>query len=101
VYALKVFGDAGGSTNLVVDALDWAADPNGDHNFNDHLDVLNMSLGSDFSPADDPENLFVDRATDLGMLSVISAGNGGDITVANQGGAVFTARIPARVTVAS
>ena len=90
VYALKVFGDAGGSTNLVVDALDWAADPNGDHNFNDHLDVLNMSLGSDFSPADDPENLFVDRATDLGMLSVISAGNGGDIT--DVGGASANAR---------
>jgi len=80
LYALKVFGDLGGSTDLVINALEWAADPNGDHDFNDRLDVLNLSLGSDGTPADDPENLFVDRLADLGVLSVISAGNAGDIT---------------------
>lgn len=80
VYALKVFGDVGGSTGLVVQALDWAADPNGDGDYSDHLDVVNMSLGSDLSPADDPESLFVDRLTELGVLTVTSAGNGGDVT---------------------
>ncbi|MGV8966077.1 MAG: S8 family serine peptidase [Cellulomonas sp.] len=80
LYGLKVFGDGGGSTDLVINALEWAADPNGDLDFSDHLDVLNLSLGSDATPADDPENLFVDRLTDLGVLSVMSAGNAGDIT---------------------
>jgi len=80
VYALKVFGDVGGSTNLTVDAMEWAADPNGDNDFNDHLDVINLSLGADAAPADDPENLFVDALADLGVLSVFSAGNAGDIT---------------------
>jgi subtilisin family serine protease len=80
IYALKVFGDNGGSTGLVINALEWAADPNGDLDFNDHLDIINMSLGSDTSPADDPENAFVDRLTDLGVLTVTSAGNAGDIT---------------------
>jgi subtilisin family serine protease len=80
IYALKVFGDLGGSTNLTVLALDWAADPNGDGDFNDHLDVLNLSLGAAATPVDDPETLVVDRLADLGVLSVFSAGNSGDIT---------------------
>ncbi|NCT92178.1 S8 family serine peptidase [Cellulomonas sp. APG4] len=80
VYALKVFGDVGGSTGLVIDALEWAADPNGDFDFNDRLDIVNLSLGSDHSPADDPENLFIDRLSALGVLSVIASGNAGDVT---------------------
>lgn len=80
VYGLKVFGDIGGSTSLVISALEWAADPNGDGDPADHLDIVNMSLGSDFSVADDPENLFVNELAELGTLTVTSAGNGGDIT---------------------
>ena len=80
LYSLKVFGDSGGSTDLVSVALDRAADPNGDGDFSDHLDVVNMSLGSDGSPADDPENLLVDRLSALGTVVVIAAGNGGDVT---------------------
>lgn len=80
LYALKVFGDAGGSTSLVINAFEWAADPDGDGDLGDHLDIVNLSLGSDGSPADDPENLFVDQLTKLGVLSVIASGNGGDVT---------------------
>lgn len=80
IYALKVFGDVEGSTNLTVEALEWAADPNGDGDYNDHLDVVNLSLGSDGSPADDPENLFVDQLTALGVVSVIASGNAEDLT---------------------
>ena len=80
IYALKVFGDNGGSTGLVINALEWAADPNGDFDYNDHLDIVNLSLGSDSSAADDPENLFIDQLTDLGVLSVIASGNAGDVT---------------------
>ncbi|MCG2798041.1 MAG: S8 family serine peptidase [Cellulomonas sp.] len=79
LYGLKVFGDAGGTTNLVLPALDWAADPNGDGDLSDHLDVINLSLGSDYSPADDPENLAIDGLSDLGVTVVTSAGNGGDL----------------------
>ena len=55
LYALKVFGCTG-STNEVIPALDWALDPDGDGDFSDHLDIINMSLGSDYGVADDPEN---------------------------------------------
>lgn len=80
IYALKVFGDVGGSTGLVISALEWAADPNGDGDLNDHLDIVNLSLGSDYSAADDPENLFIDELSRLGVLSVIASGNAGDAT---------------------
>jgi subtilisin family serine protease len=80
IYALKVFGDIGGTTSLVISALEWAADPDGNGDFSDHLDIINMSLGSDLSAADDPENLFVDGLSALGVLTVDSAGNGGDVT---------------------
>ena len=80
LYSLKVFGDIGGSTNLTSLALDRAADPNADGDLSDRLDVVNMSLGSDGSPADDADNLLIDALTALGTVMVISSGNAGDIT---------------------
>lgn len=80
LYGLKVFGDIGGSTDLTGLALDWAADPDGDGDFNDHLDVVNLSLGASATPSDDPDNLLIDRLSDLGTLAVLSAGNSADIT---------------------
>ena len=80
LYALKVFG-AAGSTNLVVDAIEWAMDPNGDGNMDDHVDVINMSLGSSFGPAieNDPEYIAVQNASAAGIFVVASAGNAGDV----------------------
>ncbi|HSN94321.1 MAG TPA: S8 family serine peptidase, partial [Anaerolineaceae bacterium] len=79
LYALKVFG-ATGSTNLVVDAIEWAMDPNQDGSVDDHVDVINMSLGSSFGPAipDDPEFLAVEAANAAGIFVVASSGNAGD-----------------------
>lgn len=79
IYALKVFGDEVGSTNLTMQALEWAADPNNDGDYSDHLDIVNMSLGSDYGPADDPENDFIDALTKLGVLSVVASGNASDV----------------------
>ncbi len=77
LYALKVFGCKGG-TNLTAQALDWALDPNGDGDFSDRLDVVNLSLGSDFGASDDPDALFVRKLTQHGVVVVAAAGNGGD-----------------------
>ena len=79
LYAIKVFG-CDGSTNVVSEALDWSADPNGDGNFDDHLDVVNMSLGSDYEQADSPDAVASQNASLLGITVVASAGNGGDLT---------------------
>lgn len=79
LYALRVFG-CDGSTDQVIAALDWALDPNGDGDFSDHLDIVNMSLGSAYVPTDDPQNDVVDALTRHGVLTVASNGNEGDIT---------------------
>lgn len=79
LYALKVFGDHGGSTALTADAIEWALDPNGDGSTDDHVDVINMSLGSEYGTADDPAAIAAQNATELGVIVVASAGNSGDL----------------------
>ncbi|MEZ0446710.1 S8 family serine peptidase [Cellulomonas sp. ICMP 17802] len=80
LYSLKVFGDIGGSTDLTSLALDRSADPNGDGDLSDRLDVVNLSLGGDAAPADDPDSMLIDKLTALGTVMVIASGNAGDIT---------------------
>ena len=77
LYALRVFG-CQGSTTLTAQAIDWAADPNGDDDFSDHLDVINMSLGSNFGSVNDLTAQASDNAALAGVFVVASAGNAGD-----------------------
>jgi uncharacterized repeat protein (TIGR01451 family) len=77
LYALRVFGCAG-STNLTVQAIDWAMDPNGDTDLSDHLDVINMSLGSSFGSVLNASSIASDNAALAGVIVVTSAGNSGD-----------------------
>jgi subtilisin family serine protease len=63
----------------LMQAFEWAVDPNGDGDTKDHADIINMSLGSDYGqPFDDDLSAAVDRATKLGAFTVASAGNGSD-----------------------
>ena len=78
LYALKVFG-CDGDTNLVGEALQWAADPNGDGDVSDHLDVVNMSLGSSYGSPDDPDAVMSNALAALGTVVVASMGNSGDV----------------------
>src|SRR5881396_1532784 len=68
LYALRVFG-CEGSTDVVVDAIDWAVDHD--------MDVINMSLGSPFGSADDPDAVASTNAAKAGVIVVASAGNSG------------------------
>ncbi len=78
IYALRVFG-CGGSTNMVVPALEWASDPNNDGNFSDHLDVVNMSLGSNIGiDESDPDSEATNNAVVVGVAVACSSGNSGD-----------------------
>jgi minor extracellular serine protease Vpr len=70
IYSIRVFG-CFGSTNLVVDALDWAVDHD--------IDVINMSLGSAFGTSDSADALATDNAVKAGVVVVASAGNSGDV----------------------
>jgi len=96
LYSLRVFG-CQGSTDLVLEALDRAMDPNQDGNTKDHFDMINLSVGSDDGVVDDPENAVVAQLAAHGVLPVISMGNGDDNT--DIGGAPGNA--PASLAVAS
>lgn len=74
IVDFRVFG-CEGSTDLTGQALDRALDPNNDGKYDDRVDVVNMSLGSDYGATDDPENVIVDALTRQGVLSVAAAGN--------------------------
>lgn len=78
LYALKVFG-CEGSTDLTDLAIEWAMDPNGDGDLSDHLDVINMSLGSAFGLETDTSAIASNNAAMAGIIVVISAGNNGDV----------------------
>jgi subtilisin family serine protease len=80
IVPLKIFGcDQNATTDLVSQALDWAADPNGDGDPADHLDVVNLSLGSDYTSPQDPDAVAAGNAAELGIVVVAAAGNGGDV----------------------
>ncbi len=68
LFFVRVFG-CDGSTEVTVDAIDWAVDHD--------MDVINMSLGSSFGRADDPSAVASTNAAAAGVSVVTSAGNSG------------------------
>ncbi len=78
LYALRVFG-CSGSTEVTEQAIEWAMDPNGDNDLSDHLDVINMSLGSSFGSEYDTTAIAANNAALAGVIVVASAGNSGDV----------------------
>ncbi|MET0659166.1 MAG: S8 family serine peptidase [Steroidobacteraceae bacterium] len=79
LYALKVFGDVEGSTELTSLAIEWAMDPNGDGDMSEHLDVINMSLGGALGSPDDPSSISSNNAVATGIVVVASAGNASNV----------------------
>src|SRR5262249_14447408 len=68
LYAFKVLGaDGGGNSSDVIAGIEAAADPNGDGDPSDHLDVANLSLGG-LGGADAPQSRAVDAAVAAGVV---------------------------------
>ena len=81
LYAVKVCSSVSTSCSgiALIQGMEFAADPNGDGKVKDRVDLINMSLGSDYGqPFDDDLSAAVDNATGFGILTVASAGNGSD-----------------------
>jgi subtilisin family serine protease len=81
LYAVKVCSATSTSCSGValIEGMEFAVDPNGDGDPADHVDVVNMSLGSNYGqPFDDDLSFAVDQATQIGVLTVAAAGNAGD-----------------------
>ena len=81
LYAVKVCASLSPSCSgagLIL-GMEFAVDPNGDGNPEDHVHIVNMSLGASYGqPFDDDLSTAVDNAARLGVLTVAASGNGGD-----------------------
>lgn len=64
-----------------IGALEAAMDPNGDGNLDDRVDIINMSLGGQFgsTATQSGTQFLIQRAVNLGVNMVISAGNDGNV----------------------
>lgn len=81
LHAVKVCSAIATSCSGValLQAMDYALDPNGDDDISDAVDVINMSLGSDYGSAVDDDLAYaVEFASAYGIIVVAAAGNGGD-----------------------
>jgi len=86
LYAVKVCSSISTSCSgiALIQGMEFAVDPDGDGDPADHVDVINMSLGSQYGQAFDDDLAFaVDNATAVGVLTVASAGNSADKPYAN------------------
>ncbi len=68
LYAVRVFG-CSGTTDVVTEGIDWAV-----HN---NMDVINMSLGAPFGPANSSDAIASDNAAKAGIVVAVAAGNEG------------------------
>jgi subtilisin family serine protease len=76
LYALKVCSSVSSSCNGValLKAVDFALDPKGDGSF-DSVDVINLSLGSNYGQKEDDLSEALNRASAAGVVVVAAAGN--------------------------
>lgn len=77
-YAVKVCSAIATSCSgiALLQGMDFALDPNGDGDTSDAVDVVNMSLGSDYGQVEDDLTAASSNAVKLGVVVVASAGNG-------------------------
>jgi len=79
LYAIKVFGAKGSTSDeVVIAALEYAADPTGDLSFKEQLDVVNLSLGSGYGNPHIMYNHAIRNLVRGGTVVVAAAGNNGD-----------------------
>lgn len=80
LYAVKVCSAVSSSCSgiALLNGIDYALDPNGDGDISDHVDVVNMSLGSSYGQIEDDLSEASANAVRLGVTVVASAGNSAD-----------------------
>lgn len=70
LYNLKVLNSTGsGNEDDIIEAIQWSVD--------NHLNIINLSLGGGTADPTDPESMAVENATAHGLLVVMAEGNGG------------------------
>jgi subtilisin family serine protease len=80
LYALKVCSAVATSCSglAMIQAMDFALDPNGDGDISDALDALNMSIGAAYGQAEDDISEAGGNLARSGVVVVVAAGNNAD-----------------------
>ncbi len=93
LLSMKVFDASGATSDVVLAAIEASIDPDGDGNTNDAADVINLSLGEDYtvSPLDAEAVAAVNA---VGTIFVAAAGNAGNQP---SGGSAYIAGTPGNV----
>lgn len=75
LMAMKVIGaDGNGWESDIISGIEMSVDPNGDNNYDDMVDVINLSVGGSGSP-DDAGCTAVNNAVRIGVVCCCAAGN--------------------------
>ncbi len=80
LYAVKVCSSVSTSCSgiALLEGMEFALDPNGDGDISDAVDVVNMSLGSNYGQFEDDLSEASSIASQFGVVVVAAAGNAGD-----------------------
>ena len=78
MHGIKVFGKNSTGDAIVIAALEYSVDPNGDLDPSDRLDIVNLSLGGSYGKPSINYSEAVTNTTRAGISFVAAAGNSGD-----------------------
>lgn len=78
MHGIKVFGMNSTGDAIVIAALEYSVDPNGDLDPSDRLDIVNLSLGGAYGKPSINYSEAVTNTTRAGISFVAAAGNSGD-----------------------
>ena len=81
LYAVKVCSSVSSSCSgvAILEGLDFALDPTNSGTLNNAVDIISMSIGGSFGQREDDSGEAFTDIVNFGVVSVVSAGNDGDI----------------------
>jgi subtilisin family serine protease len=100
LYAVKVCSSVSSACSgvAILEGIDFALDPNNTGTLNNAVDVISMSIGGPFGMVQDDQSEAFTAVVNFGVVSVISAGNDGNIPYILGGPASTTEVIAAGAT---
>ena len=81
LYAVKVCSSVSSSCSgvAILEGIDFALDPNNSGTLDNAVDIISMSVGGSFGQREEDDGEAFTDVVNFGVVSVISAGNDGDI----------------------
>jgi subtilisin family serine protease len=81
LYAVKVCSSVASACSgvAILEGLEFALDPNNTGTLSDAVDVISMSIGGDFGQREEDDGEAFTDIVNFGVVSVVAAGNSGDI----------------------